>query len=932
MNIFIIVLLEKIQIYIQNIFRMLAPIDFEDEVVVHEVHEEPAPCVKDIDAVLVAGLCNETPPPSATTSQSPTPPSDVVGHIGDVRTDGFVHHGDACVFRIRRRRRVKRSIAALFLRLSRSCTFATDRVKKVPTPPFDEASPKANHARVKPTPIQKRLKKWRNAAQSTLNFYIVFLHSFDVHHPPSLLRCGDVAPNPGPSSWRKARSRKKMRSRTPHAQGNVRGPYISLLWNQDQANLTMASLENHHNVTPMIPRIVPPLYEDFENWSAWREEQTRSLLARLKPAAAHEVICVGDGNCFFRAVALQVFGTQDQHPKVRRDVVAYMRSNSTSVIEWVPEIHLDEYCNKTACPYSDIVDQIPLFVVSALYRSTLVVVDGTNGHGWYKVIPGPLGSSDHLFFVYRNENHYNACAPLPRIETTESAAVDISDAVRQLETRKRFVASLHEHVRTLVNAGYTTPDFEMLQYQSSSVREGVLLMIEVDGSASLERKTRLRQANTSARIRARAQLPASECESNRRADTSARIRAREQLPDSECESNRRADTSARIRARKSQRSARCHPSPCVKMSLQEIVDDRDQPKPFTLLRCKFCNSLRDKSETTLCCGKGKKIIDYDTFPDWPSEFVDVLDGIENLGAKSRELNNLCNFSSMGTSNAKKTRGFEYVQKIGAQRIPQIYHLRGRTFHRIPSIKRTYDNVMLFYDHHPEPSAFVNENDFWTLREWMAENNYLASQLRTLSDITYGAADDRVMYDGEIEVLIHPQDRPSNMNEAFSVHGSTRNCFEPPSLMGVVLPLDGEAMVSVPEWTQLYEHAQYPLVFPSGGGGYYNEWNRGGRPSFCDSDGNSTTLISSVSQFTKYVLYQKSELLTHIHTCVQQYILDQFSRWQSMTFQAMKKNAEILGSIRARTARYKEIMKSRKHQKGPDSRPFMLPASVRASEA
>ena len=89
------------------------------------------------------------------------------------------------------------------------------------------------------------------------------------------------------------------------------------------------------------------------------------------------------------------------------------------------------------------------------------------------------------------------------------------------------------------------------------------------------------------------------------------------------------------------------------MSLQEIVDDRDQPKPFTLLRCKFCNSLRDKSETTLCCGKGKKIIDYDTFPDWPSEFVDVLDGIENLGAKSRELNNLCNFSSMGTSNAKK---------------------------------------------------------------------------------------------------------------------------------------------------------------------------------------------------------------------------------------------------------------------------------------
>ena len=345
------VLLQIIQKYIQNIFRMLAPIDVEteqslrqshDEVFVHEVHEEAAPCVKNIDAVLVAGLCDETLPPSATTTQSPTPPSDVLGNTGDVRNDGFVHDGDTRVFRIRRRRRVKTSIAALFLRLCRSCTFVTDRVNKIPTPPLDEASPKAHDACVKPTPIQNRLKKWRNAAQSTLNFWIVFLHSFDVHHPPSILRCGDVSPNPGPSSWRKARCRKKIRSHSPHAQGNIRGPYISLLWNQDQANATMASLEHHHNATPVIPRIVPPHYEDSENWSAWKEQQTRSLLARLKPAAAHEVICVGDGNCFFRAVALQVFGTQDQHPKVRRDVVAYMRANSTSFIEWVPEIHFDE--------------------------------------------------------------------------------------------------------------------------------------------------------------------------------------------------------------------------------------------------------------------------------------------------------------------------------------------------------------------------------------------------------------------------------------------------------------------------------------------------------------------------------------------------------------------------------------------------------------
>ena len=470
---------------------------------------------------------------------------------------------------------------------------------------------------------------------------------------------------------------------------------------------------------------------------------------------------------------------------------------------------------------------------------------------------------------------------------------DTSEAIRDLESYQRFTASLHMHVFDLMKSGYSAFDFGALKYRSETVRDGVLKMV----NASTQDTRRIR--NTAARRDARRCI--------------------------DPEPARHLNTAAR-------RHARQNPRSCLNMSLQEIVDDRDHPKAFTLLRCTQCECLRDASESNLCCAKGTKIINYDTFPDWPSDFVDVLNRIENLGPKSRELNNLCNFSSMGTSNAQKTRGFEYVQKAGVQRIPQIYHLRGRTFHRIPSVKRTYDNVMLFYDHHPLPSAFVNEDDYWTLREWMAENNYLATQLRTLSDITYGAADHRVENTGELDVLIHEEDRPKNMDEAFSLQGTTRNCFEPPELMGVVLPLDGDPMTSVPEWTQLYEHAQYPLLFPLGSGGFYDEWSRGGRPSFCDRNGNETTTISSVSQFTKYVLYQKSELLSHIHTCVQQYILDQFSRWQSMAFQAMKKNADVLGSIRARTARYKEVMKSQKSQKRPDSRPFMLPASVPGSPA
>ena len=530
----------------------------------------------------------------------------------------------------------------------------------------------------------------------------------------------------------------------------------------------------------------------------------------------------------------------------------------------------------------------------------------------------PLNILDHFHTVLQPDVffHFFLHVPAPSLLRCGDVAsnpgpFNVSEAINDLESYQRFTFKLRSHVINLIHhAEFSTIDFEALDYRSSNVKDGV-------SNVLLENSVILPTRNQAARA-------ALSCENRtaiRQNDTSNRILARAVLSCENLSAIRQNNTSNRILARKIVKRG-LHPTPCIYMDAHEILVDRQQPIPFVMSSCPHCKCLRDKSEARLCCNMGKRIISYDDFPIWPREFMSVLDSVWNIGEKSRELNNLCNFSSMGTSTADGNPGFEYRQN---HQIPQMYHLSGRTFHRIPGPKRSRDGEMMYYNHHPDPSIYVDNQDFTSLRQYMAENNELAHELKTISDLAYDT----------LRVYVHPEDAPSNKEESFSLHGTTRDCFHPPSLMGVVLPHSGN-MVSVPESSQLFETAQYPLLFPQGRGGYYNDLSLSchsyRRPWYVDACNTPTSEISSVADFTKYVLYQKCELLMQVHTCAQQYILDQFSRWQSMIFDVMAKNQSVTKSIKARVARYADIIESKEKKKAPDSRPIFMPASVPGSPA
>ena len=225
---------------------------------------------------------------------------------------------------------------------------------------------------------------------------------------------------------------------------------------------------------------------------------------------------------------------------------------------------------------------------------------------------------------------------------------DESEAIQDLQKSRYFTFKLRAHVLNLIShAEYSARDFEELEYKTNIVKEGVFHLLAHSAvspersqslSPSLRSKkkvaarkvkrdsapdsvqSRVRQNNTSARTIAREALHDEVRATNRQNNTSARIVVRAALPHEISSAHRKNNTSGRLRARKNSNVGR-HPTPCIGMTGQEILDDRQQPIPFVLSPCPHCKCLRDKSEARLCCNNGKKIISYDDFPIWPPEFL-----------------------------------------------------------------------------------------------------------------------------------------------------------------------------------------------------------------------------------------------------------------------------------------------------------------------
>ena len=87
------------------------------------------------------------------------------------------------------------------------------------------------------------------------------------------------------------------------------------------------------------------LRESVAEQNREQREQRERLREKLRDKGLREVEVDGDGNCQFRAIADQLYGSPDDHEDVRRDVVAHLRSNSSRYSAFVSESY-DAYISR----------------------------------------------------------------------------------------------------------------------------------------------------------------------------------------------------------------------------------------------------------------------------------------------------------------------------------------------------------------------------------------------------------------------------------------------------------------------------------------------------------------------------------------------------------------------------------------------------------
>ena len=137
------------------------------------------------------------------------------------------------------------------------------------------------------------------------------------------------------------------------------------------------------------------------------------LKERLHLADLRMLSIAGDGNCQFRAVSQQLFGSEEYHMHVRQKAMAYMRSKREEFACFYADgVAFDRYLQKMERDRSW-GDELTLRAICSAFGATIHVVTSTE-HNWYlKYTPDEPLTQKQAFLAYVAPVHYNAFTAQP---------------------------------------------------------------------------------------------------------------------------------------------------------------------------------------------------------------------------------------------------------------------------------------------------------------------------------------------------------------------------------------------------------------------------------------------------------------------------------------------------------------------------------------
>ena len=123
----------------------------------------------------------------------------------------------------------------------------------------------------------------------------------------------------------------------------------------------------------------------------------------------------GDGNCFYRAVSLEICGTEDYHSEIRAQIVNFMIKNAKAFSQYANQ-NLNDYLdiNKTT-ELTSWASDVEMYAAATLLQTTIVVysVLGKTSRGWLPHHPlfpifGSAPNKEKMYFT-------NLCSHFERV-------------------------------------------------------------------------------------------------------------------------------------------------------------------------------------------------------------------------------------------------------------------------------------------------------------------------------------------------------------------------------------------------------------------------------------------------------------------------------------------------------------------------------------
>ena len=144
--------------------------------------------------------------------------------------------------------------------------------------------------------------------------------------------------------------------------------------------------------------------------SARQSPERQLLRRRLDGIGLRENEVDGDGNCQFKAIADQLYGSSDRYAEVRANIVEHLRSNSSRYSAFVPESY-DAYIEIMGLD-GNWGDHLTLIAASNVYGLEIRVYTSYD-RNWERVIR-PTDDGDIRGFIqlsFYAELHYNSVYP-----------------------------------------------------------------------------------------------------------------------------------------------------------------------------------------------------------------------------------------------------------------------------------------------------------------------------------------------------------------------------------------------------------------------------------------------------------------------------------------------------------------------------------------